>query len=100
MDIAVAGSAVSLTFEADLITISTIRIALAAVAPIPLLVSEVSEELTGKDISLELINRACRLASEAARPITDMRGTEAQRKHLAAVLTRRAMMVAIERARK
>jgi xanthine dehydrogenase FAD-binding subunit len=100
MDIAVAGSAVSLTFEEDLTTISSIRVALSAVAPTPLLVSEVSKELAGKEMSLELINTASRLAAEAARPITDMRGTEAQRKHLAAVLTKRAMMVAIERARK
>lgn len=99
MDIAVAGSAVSISLEEDLRTISTISIALASVAPTPLFVSEVSSTLIGKEIGQELITTAARIASEAARPITDMRGTAAQRKHLAGILTRRAMIKAIERAK-
>ncbi len=37
-------------------------------------------------------------ARDAARPITDMRGTMEYRKHLCEVLTRRALLTAIERA--
>ena len=40
-----------------------------------------------------------RIAQAAARPISDLRGTEEYRKHLCAVLTRRALEQAIERAR-
>jgi CO/xanthine dehydrogenase FAD-binding subunit len=43
------------------------------------------------------IAQAAGIAQAAARPIDDMRGTVAQRKHLAAVLTRRALRIAVER---
>jgi len=39
------------------------------------------------------------VAKDAARPITDMRGTADYRKHLCAVLTRRALESAVEKAR-
>jgi carbon-monoxide dehydrogenase medium subunit len=44
------------------------------------------------------IAQAAGIAQTAARPIEDMRGTVAQRKHLAAVLTRRALRIAVQRA--
>jgi carbon-monoxide dehydrogenase medium subunit len=49
-------------------------------------------------VSAESIERAATLAAEAARPIDDMRGSVAQRKHLAKVLTRRVLQRAVERA--
>ncbi len=59
---------------------------------------EAGEYLAGKAVSAESIAEAARIAQSAARPITDMRGTAAQRKHLSAVLTRRALAKVIERA--
>ena len=47
----------------------------------------------------ETIQRAAELAGAAARPITDMRGTAAQRRHLVGVLTTRVLQGAIARAR-
>jgi carbon-monoxide dehydrogenase medium subunit len=85
--------------DADGATIRSARVALAAVAPTPLLVREAGDYLAGRSISDEAIERAGQLAADAARPISDMRGTTAQRKHLAAVLTRRALHRAIDRAR-
>jgi carbon-monoxide dehydrogenase medium subunit len=99
MDIAVAGAAASVQLAADGKTFQAARIALAAVAPTPLLVKEAGNALVGHTITDErAIEEAARLAREAARPINDLRGTAAQRKHLAAVLTRRGLRIAIDRA--
>jgi len=99
MDIAVAGAGASVTLNESRTTFVSACIALAAVAPTPLFVPEAGETLTGRTVSAEAIAEAARIAQAASRPISDMRGTAAQRKHLSAVLTRRALEKAIERAR-
>jgi len=98
MDIAVvgAGAAVELNETGD--AIAAARVALGAAAPTPLLVAEAGAALTGQPIRTELIEQAARAAQSAARPITDMRGTAGQRKHLSFVLTQRAIQRAIQRA--
>ena len=68
-------------------------------APTPLFVNEAGEALAGQAVTAENIQKAAQIAKDAARPITDMRGTIAYRKHLCEVLTRRALNVAVERAR-
>jgi carbon-monoxide dehydrogenase medium subunit len=55
--------------------------------------------LAEKEITQENIRVAAGIAQAAARPISDLRGTAEFRKHLCAVLTRRALEKAIERAR-
>ena len=72
---------------------------LASVGPTPILATAAGDSLAGKAVSDEAIEEAGRLASEAATPITDMRGTIRQRHHLVAVLTRRTLNIAIRRAR-
>jgi CO/xanthine dehydrogenase FAD-binding subunit len=99
MDIAVVGAGASVVLDESGTRIVSARIALGAVAPTPLLVAEAGEVLAGKTVSTEVIAQAARIAQSAARPITDLRGTAAQRKHLAAVLTRRALVKAIERSK-
>lgn len=99
MDIAVAGAGASVVLDERGATFRSTRIALAAVAPTPLFVPQAGEALVGRRVSDEIIEEAARIAQAAARPISDMRGTAAQRKHLAAVLTRRALRKAIARAR-
>jgi carbon-monoxide dehydrogenase medium subunit len=99
MDIAVVGAGASVILNQDMQTIQSARIALAAVAPRPLLVGSASQYLAGREISPETIHQAAELARKAATPIKDMRGTVDQRGHLAGVLTRRAIEKAIERAR-
>ena len=74
------------------------RVCLASVAPTPLFVREAGEALVGKPVNDESVQEAASIAEEAARPITDMRGTIEYRKHLCNVLTRRALTTAIERA--
>jgi len=98
MDIAVVGAGASVVLDQDRATFVSARIALGAVAPTPLLATEAGEYLAGKPVSAEVIAEAARIAQAASRPISDMRGTAAQRKHLSAVLVRRALEKAIERA--
>jgi carbon-monoxide dehydrogenase medium subunit len=98
MDIAVVGAGASVVLDQDRATFVSARIALGAVAPTPLLATEAGEYLAGKPVSAEVIAQAARIAQAASRPISDMRGTAAQRKHLSAVLVRRALEKAIERA--
>jgi CO/xanthine dehydrogenase FAD-binding subunit len=99
MDIAVVGVGASVTLDNKKLKIRSARIALGAVAPTPLFVEEVGTFLAGKEINTENIEEAAKIAQAAARPISDLRGTVEFRKHLSAVLTRRALEKAIERAR-
>lgn len=99
MDIAVVNAAASVVLSADGSKFESARIAVGAVAPTPLLVSEAAAALAGKPVSPETIDAAAAAASAAARPITDMRGSAAQRTHLAGVLVRRVINKAVERAR-
>ena len=98
MDIAIAGAGVWVLLSEDLTTIIDARIALSAVAPTPLLVGEASDILVGNPPDEATITKAAEAAQNAARPISDMRGTTAQRQHLVKVLVKRALQQAIQRA--
>ena len=105
MDIAVVGAGASALLDESGATLRSVRVALAAVAPTPLFVPQVGAALVGRSVSDEAsleaaIEEAAQIAQAASRPISDVRGTAAQRKHLSAVLTRRALRKAIKRARK
>ena len=99
MDIAVVGAGASVTLDRSGQRIETARVALGAVAPTPLFVQEAGEYLAGRVITSDTLEAAAQIAKEAARPISDLRGTADQRKHLSGVLTRRALEKAIQRAR-
>ncbi|HEY2485466.1 MAG TPA: xanthine dehydrogenase family protein subunit M [Candidatus Binataceae bacterium] len=98
MDIAVVGVGASVTLNGD--TIKAARIGLGAVAATPLFADKASESLIGKKLDEHALATAARLASEQASPIDDMRGTAEYRIHVTGVLTRRALTIATERARK
>ncbi len=97
MDIAVAGAGVSVTLDNG--DISAARVTLASVAPTPLFVRTAADAIIGKPATEETAQLAAEIARDAAKPITDMRGTIEYRKRLCEVLTRRALMTAIERAK-
>ena len=99
MDIAIVGVGAQVELDTDKRTVRSARIALGAVAPTPLFVPEAGTALEGKPANEESFRQAGEIAKEAAKPITDMRGTAAQRKHLVGVLTRRVLMGAAARAR-
>lgn len=99
MDIAVVNAAANVQLNQRRDAIEWARIAIGAVAPTPLLLSEASAALQGVPATAEGISAAVDEAKKAARPITDMRGSIAQRRHLAGVMVRRALEGAIARAR-
>jgi carbon-monoxide dehydrogenase medium subunit len=99
MDIAVVGAGVSVTLDESKQKCTGARVALGAVAPTPLLVSEAGSALVDGAINESVLDKAASLARAAARPISDMRGDADYRRHLVGVLTKRALQNAIQRAR-
>jgi CO/xanthine dehydrogenase FAD-binding subunit len=99
MDIAVVGAGAWVRLGNDGKTITDARVALAAVAPTPLYVEAARGLLVGTDGSEEALEAAAQAARQAVRPISDMRGTAEQRRHLSGVLTKRAVRGALARAR-
>lgn len=97
MDIAVVGVGASVQRQGGNGHFAGGRVALAAVAPTPLLVAGVGETLAGQPIDATTIAAAAELARQAARPISDMRGSADFRRHLVGVLTRRALEKAVAR---
>lgn len=100
MDIAVAGAGVAVTLDEKKAKCVSARIALAAVAPTPLLVESAGAALVGSDLGEGAIAKAASLAQAAAKPITDMRGEAEYRKHLVGVLVKRALGIAVSRSRR
>lgn len=98
MDIAVANVAASVELDDAGTHFVSARIAVGAVAPTPLYVEAAGAHLAGRKISETSLLEAAEIARDAARPIDDMRGTVAHRRHLVKVLTQRALAGAIERA--
>ncbi len=96
LDIAVVGVASQLTLSNGVC--SKARIALAAVAPVPLRARAAEQELEGKPVTAEAIERAAELAVGVAKPISDQRGSADYRRHLVRVLTRRTLRTALARA--
>lgn len=96
MSLAVAS--VAARIELDGGRIIAARAALGAVAPTPLLVSEIEPLLRGERPSRELFSRAARACVAAARPISDIRGSAEFRREIVAVLATRAFERAAARA--
>jgi len=96
LDIAVVGVASQVTLKDGVC--AKARIALASVAPTPVRATAAEDALTGQAPTPALIERAAELAVDAARPISDQRGSAEFRRHLVRVLTRRTLTTALARA--
>lgn len=97
MDIAVAGCAVNLRLDGDVI--SEARVALGAVAPTVLLVPEAAKAIEGTTLDDAAMSALAEAASAACNPIDDKRGTKAFRIEVAGVLAKRAARIAYTRAK-
>ncbi|HSB40306.1 MAG TPA: xanthine dehydrogenase family protein subunit M [Methylomirabilota bacterium] len=98
MDIAVVGAGVSLTLDGGG-TIIAARVSLGAVAPRVLLVPDAARAIIGSRLDEAAQRRIEAAARAACRPIDDKRGTTEFRTDVAAVLARRAALIALDRAR-
>jgi len=98
MDIAVVGAGVSLTVDGAS-TVTAARVSLGAVAARVLLVPEAAQAIIGSRLDRAAQDRLEAAARAACRPIDDKRGTVEFRIEVAGVLTRRAAMIALDRAR-
>jgi len=91
MDIAVVGVASFLKVSPENGLCVEARIGLGAVAPTPVRAVLAESALVGTHLTSHVLERAAYLASESARPISDMRGSEGYRKKLVRVLTQRTL---------
>ncbi len=97
MEIAVVGSTAVVTLDAGSVTDA--RVAITALAPTIRDVPEAEAALTGSDGGEEAISAAARAAAAGSSPITDVRGSAEYRSAMAEVIARRAIVVALARAR-
>jgi aerobic carbon-monoxide dehydrogenase medium subunit len=95
-DWAVAAASAALWIEDG--TIADVGLALSAVGPTTVQVARAEELLRGKAPSEELFAEAGEIASEDCAPLPDGRGPVDYKRHLAGVLTKRALRRAAARA--
>lgn len=91
MDLAVVGAGIVLWLSADGSTCTDIRIALAAVAPVPIRAFKAEALIRGQKLDNALIEETARVAAEETKPITDLRGSVEYRKEMVKVLTGRGI---------
>jgi carbon-monoxide dehydrogenase medium subunit len=98
MDIAVVGTGACLTLD-DSGTCTAARVSLGAVAPTPLLVQACADAIIGTKVDDAALTKLGEAASAACNPISDKRGTKEYRIKTAAVIARRVVEKALERAK-
>jgi carbon-monoxide dehydrogenase medium subunit len=96
-DYAVAAVAVQLTMAGD--TCSAVRIGLTNVNPVPMRAVRAEQALTGQVVTEAVLEAAGQAAAAECEPSADLRGSEAYKRDLSRVLTKRAIRKAIERAK-
>jgi carbon-monoxide dehydrogenase medium subunit len=98
LEIAVVGVAALVTLDKDKKICLKAKIALASVAPIPLLCQKAEAILLRKEMGEPIINQAAKSAQEEAAPITDVRGTAKYRREMIYIVAKRALNEALKRA--
>jgi carbon-monoxide dehydrogenase medium subunit len=97
MDIAVVGAGVSLVLDANR-RCTDARIALGAVGPTVILVADAAAALVGTSFDDTALARMGQAVEAACRPIDDKRGTADYRRAMAALLVKRCVAIARDRA--
>lgn len=99
-DIAIVGTAVSITLNSKNGTCKDCRIVLGAVAPVPMRAKEAEKVLEGENLTDKLLEEAALAASEETTPISDIHASEGYRRELVKVLVKQVAKEALERAGK
>ena len=86
--------AVAATVRVEGGTIAEARIGLTNMGATPLRAHAVEEALAGQPLTDDAVRRAAALAAEGTDPPSDLNGDAEYRRHLATVLTRRAVLAA------
>ena len=86
--------AVAATVRVDGGTIAEARIGLTNMGSTPLRATGVEQALVGKAATDEAVRDACSAAADGTNPPSDLNGDSDYRRHLATVLTRRAVLAA------
>ena len=97
MEIAVVGATAAVRLADE--RVADAWVAITALAPTIRRVHEAEAALVGSDGGREHAEKAARAAAVAAAPISDVRASADYRRAMAAVITRRAVQVAVARAR-
>jgi CO/xanthine dehydrogenase FAD-binding subunit len=98
MDCALVGVAVCLSLSGKNREVKEARVALSAVAPVPLRATKTEEVLLSGPLTEERIREASRVAAMESSPIDDLRASGSYRKEMASVLTYRAVLEALAHA--
>jgi carbon-monoxide dehydrogenase medium subunit len=94
-DYAIVGVAVLLKLNGDVV--EDVRIGLTAVNNVAVRAKGAEEELLGKRLSDELIEKASTRSMESANPTSDLRGSAEYKKKMVKVMTKRAILNALKR---
>ncbi len=86
--------AVGATVRVDAGSIAEAKVGLTNMGSTPLRATAVEQALVGKPATDEAVREACAAAAEGTDPPSDLNGDADYRKHLATVLTRRAVLAA------
>ncbi|HVP78376.1 MAG TPA: xanthine dehydrogenase family protein subunit M [Thermodesulfobacteriota bacterium] len=95
-DLAVVGVAALVVMRGEVL--EDVKIALGAVAPTPIRARKAEEILRGRRADPDLLEKSSQTAVGEASPIDDIRGSADYRRELLAVLTKRAVVQAIQQA--
>ena len=95
-DLALVGVAALVVMDGKIL--GDVKIALGAVAPTPVRAKKAEEILKGNKLDDKLLEESSRAAVNEAKPIDDVRSSADYRRKLVAVLTKRAVTQAVQRA--
>jgi len=86
--------AAAATVRAEGGTIAEAKVALTNMGSTPLRAASLEEQLIGKEATTEALREVCASVGDGTTPPSDLNGDADYRKHLAGVLTRRAVLAA------